>query len=255
MTTTSTPRTVLVTGGASGLGAALVAGFSARGDRVLAPDLARGMMLLLIALAHVPWFLYDAPGGTALLHPTEGGVADRIAQALTIIVVDARTHTMFAFLFAYGIGQMYARQRARGTGEREARAILRRRHLWLLVFGAVHAALLWQGDILGTYGLLGLIMLPLFFDRGDRTLKVWVAVLLALGAGVRKTPAMLTWRSRITSVTFASIPGWFGTSTSTQLPIPSAPTSSIRVRIMSEEVMIPTSSPSATTGRQPILRS
>ncbi|MFL1430025.1 MULTISPECIES: DUF418 domain-containing protein [unclassified Nocardiopsis] len=163
-------------------GAPAPAGSTPVAERVLAPDLARGMMLLLIALAHVPWFLYDAPGGTALLHPTEGNLADRVAQALTIVVVDARTHTMFAFLFAYGIGQMYARQRARGTSEQEARAILRRRHLWLLVFGAVHAALLWQGDILGTYGLLGLIMLPLFFGRGDRTLKVWVAVLLALGA-------------------------------------------------------------------------
>ncbi|MFD6099334.1 DUF418 domain-containing protein [Nocardiopsis flavescens] len=151
-------------------------------ERILAPDLARGMMLLLIALAHVPWFIYDAPGGTALLHPTEGNLADRIAQALTIIVVDARTHTMFAFLFAYGIGQMYTRQRARGTGDREARTILRRRHLWLLAFGAVHAALLWQGDILGTYGLIGLVMLPLFLHRSDRTLKVWVVVLLVLGA-------------------------------------------------------------------------
>ncbi|MFY7069856.1 SDR family NAD(P)-dependent oxidoreductase [Nocardiopsis changdeensis] len=42
MTTSPTPRTVLVTGGASGLGAALVAEFHARGDRVLATDLAEG---------------------------------------------------------------------------------------------------------------------------------------------------------------------------------------------------------------------
>lgn len=42
MTTSPTPRTVLVTGGASGLGAALVAEFRARGDRVLTTDLAEG---------------------------------------------------------------------------------------------------------------------------------------------------------------------------------------------------------------------
>lgn len=151
-------------------------------ERVLAPDLARGMMLLLIALAHVPWFIYDAPAGVALLHPADGNLADRIAQALTIVVVDARTHTMFGFLFAYGIGQMYARQRARGAEHREVRRLLRTRHLWLLAFGAVHALLLWQGDILGVYGLIGLIMVPLFLGRSDRTLKVWVVVLLALGA-------------------------------------------------------------------------
>ncbi|MEE2037581.1 DUF418 domain-containing protein [Nocardiopsis sp. CT-R113] len=151
-------------------------------ERVLAPDLARGMMLLLIALAHVPWFLYDAPVGYAMLHPADGNLADKIAQVLTLIVVDARTHTMFGFLFAYGIGQMYARQKARGTSEKDVRGILRTRHLWMLAFGAVHALLLWQGDILGTYGLIGLIMVPLFFHRSDRTLKIWLAVLLALGA-------------------------------------------------------------------------
>ena len=151
-------------------------------ERALAPDLARGTMLLLIALAHVPWFLYDAPVGMSTLHPTEGGLADRIAQALTVIVVDARTHTMFGFLFAYGVGQMYARQTSRGTSPMEARRLLRRRHLWMILLGAVHATLVWQGDIVGVYGLIGLIMVPLFLGRTDRTLRVWVVVLLALGA-------------------------------------------------------------------------
>lgn len=153
-------------------------------ERSLAPDLARGMMLLLIALAHVPYFLYTARTGTIGLHPVVGDVADRIAQAFTLIVVDARVHTMFGFLFAYGIGQMYARQTSKGVSPGGARRLLRRRHLWMIVFGAVHAALLWQGDIIGVYGLIGLIMVPLFFRRTDRTLKVWIGVLLGLTAAV-----------------------------------------------------------------------
>jgi uncharacterized protein len=140
------------------------------------------MMLLLIALAHVPYFLYTARTGAIGLHPVVGNVADRIAQAVTLIVVDARVHTMFGFLFAYGIGQMYARQTGKGISPTGARRLLRRRHLWMIVFGAVHAALLWQGDIIGVYGLIGLIMVPLFFGRTDRTLKVWIGVLLGLAA-------------------------------------------------------------------------
>lgn len=150
-------------------------------ERVLAPDLARGIMLLLIALAHVPWFIYDVSVGM-MLHPDGGSVADRVAQVLTLIVVDARTHTMFAFLFAYGIGQMYARQVERGTSPEQARRYLRRRHLWMLAFGAVHGVLLWQGDILGAYGLMALLMVPLFFGRRDRTLRIWTGVLLGAGA-------------------------------------------------------------------------
>ncbi|MES0832603.1 DUF418 domain-containing protein [Nocardiopsis tropica] len=162
--------------------AATSAGSTPVSERALAPDLARGMMLLLIALAHVPWFLYDAPAGLAMLHPDQGNLADRIAQVASLVVVDARTHTMFGFLFAYGIGQMYARQKAHGTRDEDARRILRTRHLWMLALGAVHALLLWQGDIIGTYGLIGLLMVPLFLHRTDRTLKVWTAVLLAAGA-------------------------------------------------------------------------
>lgn len=152
--------------------------------RALAPDLARGLMLLLIALAHVPWFLYTADLGATLSHPADGGVADRIAQAITIVTVDGRAYPLFALLFAYGIGQMYHRQTAGGTSERDARRLLRTRNLWMVVFGLVHGALLWQGDVLGTYGVLGLVLVPLFLNRGDRVLKVWIGVLLGVGAAV-----------------------------------------------------------------------
>ncbi len=161
-------------------------------ERALAPDLARGMMLLLIALAHTPWFLFTSDIGVTLMHPADGNLADRVAQALTIIVVDARTHTMFAFLFAYGIGQLYARQRANGTTERDVRRLLRTRHLWLIAFGLVHAALLWQGDILGAYGLMGLLLVPLFLHRSDRTLLTWIGILLAVGAVVMIGSALLS---------------------------------------------------------------
>ena len=151
-------------------------------ERSLAPDLARGVMLLLIAMAHAPYFLYTAPIGTIGIHPVIGSLADRLAQGFTLMAVDARVYTMFGFLFAYGIGQMYARQTAKGTSPADARRLLRRRHWWMIAFGAVHAALLWQGDIIGSYGLIGLIMVPLFFGRTDRTLKIWIGVLLALTA-------------------------------------------------------------------------
>ena len=151
-------------------------------QRALAPDLARGMMLLLIALAHVPWFLWTSQLGSTLLHPAQGGVVDRIAQAVTIVVVDGRAWTLFGLLFAYGIGQLHARAIATGSTERDVHRLLRARHRWLLAFGLVHAALLWQGDILGTYGVLGLLLVPLFLHRSDRTLRIWIGVLLGVAA-------------------------------------------------------------------------
>lgn len=163
-------------------GPALPASPTPISERALAPDLARGLMLLLIALAHVPWFLWTSEVGSTLLHPADGSLVDRIAQAVTIVAVDGRAWTLFGFLFAYGIGQLSARRIAAGSSGRDVGRLLRRRHWWLLAFGLVHAALLWQGDILVTYGLLGLLLVPLFLHRTDRTLMVWIGVLLGIAA-------------------------------------------------------------------------
>jgi uncharacterized membrane protein YeiB len=153
-------------------------------ERALAPDLARGVMLLMIVLANTPWYLYGQTPGLSSVHPADGSVTDRIAQLLIITFVDSRVYPMFAFLFGYGMVQLFSRQVAAGTPVPVARRLLRKRNLWLLAFGFVHAALLWYGDVLGAYGLAGLVMVALFFKRRDQTLLTWaVAVTSAQVAG------------------------------------------------------------------------
>lgn len=151
------------------------------GERALAPDLARGAMLLLIVLANTPWYLYGSEPGSSTVHPeAPRGPIDTVVQFVIMTVVDMRVYPMFAFLFGYGIVQLYRRQLDAGTPAADARRLLRRRHLWMIIFGLVHAALLWYGDILGAYGLAGLIMVALFFKRKDRTLRVWAIILTSL---------------------------------------------------------------------------
>lgn len=149
-------------------------------DRAIAPDLARGVMLLLIAVANAPWYLWASETRMLSAHPVEASVLDRVVQTISLVAVDGRTYPMFAFLFGYGIWQLSSRQLAAGADRRAARRLLRRRHLWMIAFGAVHAALLWMGDIVGAYGLAGLVLVWIFLDRRDRTLKVWAIVLAGL---------------------------------------------------------------------------
>ncbi|KAB2337989.1 DUF418 domain-containing protein [Actinomadura rudentiformis] len=150
------------------------------GERALAPDLARGLMLLLIVLSNTAFYLYAARHGASGWHPVEGSPVDRAVQFLMIVTLDLRVYPLFAFLFGYGMMQLYLRQRAAGTGERAAVSILRRRSLWLIVFGLLHATLLMAGDILGAYGVAGLVLGWLFIRRADRTLLVWGLVFGAL---------------------------------------------------------------------------
>lgn len=148
--------------------------------RVLAPDLARGLMLLLIVLANTPWYLYGSGSGYSSIHPPDGSALDRVVQFVIITAVDGRIYPMFAFLFGYGIVQMYQRSLDRGAEPKTIRRVLRRRHLWMIVIGAVHATLLWLGDIVATYGLVGLVFTALFLKRKSRTLIVWASVFTGL---------------------------------------------------------------------------
>lgn len=141
-------------------------------------------MLLLIALANMPWFLYGRDVPLTNQHHIDGSALDRVWQTIAIVAVDGRSYPLFAFLFGYGIWQLYARQRAAGADARTARRLLQRRHAWMVAFGAVHALLLWMGDIVGAYGIVGLLVTWLFLDRADRTLRRWCIVLTSVLLGV-----------------------------------------------------------------------
>ncbi|MGH3670719.1 MAG: hypothetical protein ACRDSH_08780 [Pseudonocardiaceae bacterium] len=83
--------------------------------RSLAPDLARGVMLLLIALSNAPLYLYGhGDFGDGLWvhgHP----VLDQLVVLAQTIFVRGRAYPMFAFLFGYGIVQLLRRHVSGGV--------------------------------------------------------------------------------------------------------------------------------------------
>jgi uncharacterized membrane protein YeiB len=121
--------------------------------RALAPDVARGVMMLLIALANVHVYLYGRPLGVRL-YPAGLAGADRVVAALQLTLVDGRAYPLFGVLFGYGIGQLAARRAAGGAPPQAVVRTVRRRGWWLIAIGTVHVMLLWSGDIVAAYGLL-----------------------------------------------------------------------------------------------------
>ncbi|QBI21317.1 DUF418 domain-containing protein [Egibacter rhizosphaerae] len=131
-------------------------------ERALAPDLARGGMLLLIVLAHAPlWLVGPEPGVST--HPEGGGVIDEAYRTVSVLLIDSRAYPLFAALFGYGLARVVDRQRAVGTPEGGIRRLLRRRGWWLILFGLVHALLVTPVEILGAYGLAALLIGWLLF--------------------------------------------------------------------------------------------
>jgi uncharacterized protein len=149
--------------------------------RALAPDLARGTMLAVIALAHSQVlarpFLGPLPG--------PGPALDTAVQTLLTLFVDSRGYPMFAALFGYGLVQIL-RTREPALGREGARRLLRRRAGWLVAFGFGHVLLLFPGDILACYGVLALLFAGAVRWPDARLLAV-AGALAVLGALVYGT--------------------------------------------------------------------
>lgn len=129
------------------------AGPTATAERALGPDLARGFMLLFIALANSHYFLRGdvVRGG----FPMDGSWLDSAVTWLVATFVDGRAFPMFGLLFGYGVARLVRRNEA--LGPRGVRRLLWRRSLVLIVVGFLHAMLLYVGDILAAYGVLLLL--------------------------------------------------------------------------------------------------
>ena len=177
------------------------------GERQLrypAPDVARGFMLALIALANVPfWIAYfpETPqAGHAALEAMNG--ADQWWYLARTLFVDRRAYPLFSILFGFGMAIMASRamererrvieqnvpsevaagwhpvqrQIAEENIERHVRRVaarlIRRRGWWMLVFGAVHA-LFFSGDIIGTYGLVAVLFAEVIVMK-----RAWPGVLV-----------------------------------------------------------------------------
>lgn len=148
--------------------------------RSLAPDLARGLMLLLIALAHAPGFLSSWRSGMPLL--------DDVTLFVKSLVADNQARAMFVFLFGYGLGQLAHRHHTRGGDWPGLRGLLRRRSVWLVLIGFAHTVLLVPIDIVSIYGLALLLFTPLV-RATDKTLT-WTAAWTLVPATL-----LLAWQS------------------------------------------------------------
>lgn len=143
--------------------------------RALGPDLARGVMLLFIAVANSHYFLRgDAHLGG---FPLGGSAVDRAASWAISTFVDGRAFPMFGLLFGYGVAHVVRRNAS--MGKWFTRRLLWRRSAVLVAVGVVDGLLFYAGDILAMYGVLLFVAAFVVFWR-DGWLLGWAALLLAL---------------------------------------------------------------------------
>lgn len=145
-------------------------------ERIELLDALRGFALLGILLANMlywsGWIMMTEGQRIAFSGPETVAWQYRLHH----FFVDGKFYTIFSLLFGAGFSLQLARLKARGVAGLQ---VYRRRILVLLGIGLVHSWLIWDGDILTLYALLGLV-LPLFHDWRERNLLVAAAVLIFL---------------------------------------------------------------------------
>jgi len=156
---------------------ASAAGPVAAGERLLTLDVLRGIALLGVLVANVwTWFsgLYLRFGE---LRPRLTSLtADAAAHHLVSVLVSGKAFAVFSFLFGVGLAVQAIRAESRGA---DVAPLYRRRLAVLLAIGLTHGVLLWYGDVLTAYALMGFVLL-LCRGWSDRALLASAGVLLVL---------------------------------------------------------------------------
>src|SRR5918993_4650176 len=128
-----------------------------KNERILSLDILRGFVLCGILLMNITgfglWGAYE--------DPTVAGGADGWnlrSWEITTMFFEGTMRGLFSLLFGVGMFVLTDRLEKKGGGVNVA-DIYFRRTLWLIFFGLVHGyLLLWQGEILYSYGIMGLLI-------------------------------------------------------------------------------------------------
>ncbi len=144
-------------------------------ERIHILDILRGFAIFGILVVNIAGFATPIflPGYAP---PAAATPLDALAHNLVLILAEGKFYTIFAFLFGLGFSVQLARAEAKG---RDIRSFYPRRLVVLFIIGVLHSILLWTGDILRLYALLGFALL-LFRRRSNRTLLIWAGVFYAL---------------------------------------------------------------------------
>jgi uncharacterized protein len=124
--------------------------------RLSSLDLIRGVAILGILPANIPSFLgaIDYFGA----RPGNGSLGDTLVTASTLFFIDGKFITLFSILFGAGLALQSGRADKAG---RPFVAYYVRRMALLFAIGLAHFLLIWYGDILTSYAVVGLAALVL----------------------------------------------------------------------------------------------
>lgn len=148
-----------------------------RTHRIKTLDVLRGLAILGILAVNAPFFA--APWQTSVnptLPPLAIGDSTAWSWFVPHVFFEVKFITLFSLLFGASIFLVGGER-----SDKERGKVLRRRLAWMLLFGIIHGAAIWFGDILLVYAVSGVIVM-LARSWKPRTLMIVGATLYVLMA-------------------------------------------------------------------------
>jgi len=145
--------------------------------RINSIDVLRGFALLGILAMNI--YAFALPQAAYKSMVAFGGTTgiDRIIWYITHLFFDQKMMTIFSMLF--GASLILMKDRFEESG-REFKGFYFRRTFWLVIIALIHAYLIWWGDILFFYGVIGFIIY-LFRNLRAKNLIIIGSIILLIG--------------------------------------------------------------------------
>jgi uncharacterized protein len=146
-------------------------------SRIVDVDALRAVALLFILVVNIAFFASGYPF-QLVPDPAYDSWGDQTVLWLVELLFTMKAYLLFSFLFGYSFTLQLDSAARRGV---DIAPRFRRRLAGLFVLGILHAVLLFQGDILATYALLGLVLLAMRKVRVGTALRVAVLLTGVIG--------------------------------------------------------------------------
>lgn len=143
--------------------------------RVRLIDGLRGFSLIGILIANLLIFQYGMFGKDQMEN-YQTLATDQSSYIWIKIFIEGSFMPIFLFLFGYSMVKLS--EKLEGNGKKVKRHLVRR-FILLITLGLLHSIFVWEGDILFSYGLIGLLMI-VFVKRKKKTILIWTVTLFSL---------------------------------------------------------------------------
>ncbi len=143
-------------------------------ERIQIIDILRGFALFGVLVMNIYFFNYPNEGN--LVQEEYLTVGDSITSWVLRMLVSGKFYILFSFLFGLGFSIQITRLKDKDI--KVAKTYSRRLFI-LLGFGLIHSILIWNGDILKFYAIIGFVLL-LFRNSSIKRIKIWIIILFSL---------------------------------------------------------------------------